>query len=148
MPSALALTILASSLTTVADWAGWHYVWRHEKIEGKNTPRKHSPSSIFISYYLPFMPTLAIILGPSILGLYNHGFEKVATVVLYSALTIITAGVSASGFTVKRRHLEEKKSRELIDVEDSLPDFAIEHLNWTLSLLALSSIFWAYLLFT
>ena len=72
MPSALALTILASSLTTVADWAGWHYVWRHEKIEGQNTPRKHRPSSIFISYYLPFMPTLAIILGPSILGLYNQ----------------------------------------------------------------------------
>ncbi len=146
MPSALALTILASSLTTVADWAGWHYVWRHEKIGDEPTPRKHSPSSIFISYYLPFMPTLAIILGPSLLGLYNYGFEKVATTVLYVVLAIITAGVSASGLAVKRSQLEEKGSRELIGKEDSLPDFAFEHLNWTISLLVISSLFWFYLL--
>ena len=146
MPSALALTILASSLTTVADWAGWHCVWRHEKIADEPTPRKHSPSSIFISYYLPFMPTLAIILGPSLLGLYNRGFEMVATTVLYAVLAIITAGVSASGLTVRRRHLEEKNSRELIGKEDSLPDFAFEHLIWTISLLALSSLCWFYLL--
>ena len=147
MATMLALTILASSLTAVADWAGWHYVWRHEKIANESTPRKHSPSSIFISYYLPFMPTLAIVLGPSLLGLYNNGFQKVATTVLYSMMAILTAGVSASGFTVKQRYAEEKSSRELIDKEESLPDSALEHMNWTISLLAISSLFWAYLFF-
>lgn len=147
MATMLALTILASSLTAVADWAGWHYVWRHEKIANEPTPRKHSPSSIFISYYLPFMPTLAIVLGPSLLGLYNNGFQKVATTVLYCMMAILTAGVSASGFTVKQRYAEEKSSRGLIDKEESLPDSALEHMNWTISLLAISSLFWAYLFF-
>ena len=147
MADMLALTILASSLTTVADWAGWHYVWRHERIGDEPTPRNHSLSSVFISYYLPFMPTLAIILGPSLLGLYNNGFEKVATTVLYCMMAILTAGVSASGFTVKQRYAEERNSRELIDKEESLPESALEHMNWTISLLAISSLFWAYLLF-
>jgi len=147
MAGMLALTILASSLTTVADWAGWHYVWRHERIGDEPTPRNHSPSSVFISYYLPFMATLAIILGPSLLGLYNNGFEKVATTVLYCMMAILTAGVSASGFTVKQRYAEERNSRELIDKEESLPESALEHMNWTISLLAISSLFWAYLLF-
>ena len=146
MPSLLAMTIAASSLTAVADWAGWHFVWRHEKIGDEPTPRKHNPSSIFISYYFPFMPVLAIILGPSVIALYNIGFQKVATFVLFLFLGIVTGGVAASGFSVKRKQIEEKASRELIDEQDSLPDFAFEHLNWTIAMLALSSLSWFYLL--
>ena len=65
MPTLLALVIGASALTAVADWAGWHFVWRFEAAPGIETPKKHSITSIFLSYYLPFMPTLAILLGPA-----------------------------------------------------------------------------------
>lgn len=146
MPTLLALVIGASALTAVADWAGWHFVWRFEAAPGVETPRKHSLTSIFLSYYLPFMPTLAILLGPAKLGIYNEGFTQVAAILLFSMMGIITGGVAASAWGVRRRHFEEKDSRELIDQHDNLPSHALEHLVWTTIMLAICSIYWFYLL--
>ena len=146
MPSLLTLAIGASALTAVTDWAGWHFVWRHEATLGQETPRKHGATSIFMSYYLPFMPTLAILLGPAKLEVYNDGFAQVASLLLILVMGIVTGGVSASAWGVRRRHFEESDARKLIDQQDVLPDHAVQHMAWTTIMLTFCSIYWFYLL--
>ena len=146
MPSLLMLTITASVMTAVADWAGWHFVWRHENTTPDQEPNKHSAVSIFMSYYLPFMPTLALILGPAQLEIYNQGFATVATMVLSGVLAIVTGGVAASAWSVGQREIQEEESRKLIDKENALPSHALQHLKWTTGMLALCSAFWIFLL--
>lgn len=92
------------------------------------------------------MPTLAIILGPDKLGLYNEGFTMVASTVLFAVLAFVTGGVSASAWSFNRNMVETEESRKLIDQENGLPDHAKEHLMWTTAMLATCSIFWLYLL--
>ena len=99
-----------------------------------------------MSYYLPFMPTLAILLGPAKLAVYNDGFAKVASLLLILVMGIVTAGVSASAWGVRRRHLEEEDARKLIDQQDALPEHAFQHIVWTTIMLAICSIYWFYLL--
>ena len=146
MAASLMLTIMASTLTTVTDWAGWHFVWRHENTTEESGPNKHSATSIFLSYYLPFMPVLAIILGPSKLGIYNNGFLQVSTFVLFLLLAVVTGGVAASAWAFKGRIEEQNESRNIIEPGDNLPGHAKEHLAWTTVMLAICSIFWWYLL--
>ena len=146
MPSLLMLTIAASAMTAVADWAGWHFVWRHENTTSEQGPNKHSATSIFLSYYLPFMPTLAVILGPAKMSVYNEGFATVATMILYTVLAIVTGGVAASAWSVGQREIAEEEARKLIDKENSLPEHAMQHLKWTTIMLALCSVFWIFLL--
>lgn len=146
MASLLMLTILASVMTAVADWAGWHFVWRHENTSPGQEPNKHSPVSIFMSYYLPFMPTLAVLLGPAQLEVYNQGFATVSSTVLFCVLAVVTGGVAASAWSVGQREIEEGEARKLIDKEDQLPPFALQHLKWTTVMLALCSAFWIFLL--
>ena len=146
MAASLMLTIMASALTTVTDWAGWHFVWRYENTNEEKGPNKHSATSIFLSYYLPFMPVLAIILGPSKIGVYNNGFVQVSTFVLFLLLAVVTGGVAASAWAFKNRIEEQNESRILIESEDSLPGHAKEHLVWTTVMLVICSIFWWYLL--
>ena len=146
MAASLMLTIVASALTTVTDWAGWHFVWRHENTTEESGPNKHGATSIFLSYYLPLMPVLAIILGPSKIGVYNNAFVEVSTTVLFTVLAIVTGGVAASAWAFKGRIEEHNKSLNLIELEDSLPSHAQEHLIWTTVMLATCSIFWWYLL--
>jgi hypothetical protein len=146
MAASLMLTIMASVLTTVTDWAGWHFVWRHENTTEETGPNKHSATSIFLSYYLPFMPVLAIILGPSKLDVYNNGFVHVSTIVLFTVLAIVTGGVAASAWAFSNRLQEQKESRIPIEQEINLPEHAAEHLIWTTVMLVSCSIFWSYLL--
>ena len=146
MPSLLMLTIAASTLTVVSDWAAWHYVWRHENTASKSESNKRSITSLFLSYYLPLMPTLAVLLGPAKLGVYNAGFAHVASIVLFTVLAIVTGGVAASAWSENRKQIEERDSRKLIDQEDALPEHASQHILWTTIMLACSSIFWIYLL--
>ncbi len=146
MPSLLMLTIAASVMTAVADWAGWHFVWRHENTNSEQGPNKHSATSIFLSYYLPFMPTLAVLLGPEKMNVYNEGFATAASMVLYTVLAIVTGGVAASAWSVGQKEVAEEESRKLIDKENSLPEHAFQHLKWTTIMLALCSAFWIFLL--
>ena len=146
MPSLLMLTITASVMTAVADWAGWHFVWRHENANCAVFIRFLISCSIFMSYYLPFMPTLALILGPAQLEVYNQGFATVATMVLSGVLAIVTGGVAASAWSVGQREIQEEESRKLIDKENALPSHAMQHLKWTTAMLALCSAFWIFLL--
>ena len=146
MPASLLLTISASVMTIVADWAGWHFVWRHENNLSGQEPNKHSAVSVFISYYLPIMPTVAVILGPSKLGVYNQGFATVSTTILFAVMAVVTGGVAASAWSVGQREITQKEARELIDAENSLPSHALEHLKWTTIMLALCSAFWIFLL--
>ena len=146
MPASLLLTITASVMTIVADWAGWHFVWRHENNLSGQEPNKHNPVSVFISYYLPLMPTLAVILGPAKLGIYNQGFATVSTTILFAVMAIVTGGVAASAWSVGQREITQKDARELIDAENSLPSHALEHLKWTTIMLAICSAFWIFLL--
>ena len=146
MPASLLLTISASVMTIVADWAGWHFVWRHENNLSGQEPNKHNAVSVFISYYLPLMPTLAVILGPSKLGIYNQGFVTVSTTILFAVMAIVTGGVAASAWSVGQREITQKEARELIDAENSLPSHALEHLKWTTIMLAICSAFWIFLL--
>ena len=146
MASTLLLTISASVLTAVADWAGWHFVWRHENTTSGQEPNKHSAVSIFFSYYLPFMPTLAVLLGPAKLGVYNQGFATVSTTILFAVLAIVTGGVAASDWSVGQREVSEVESRKLIDAENTLPSHALEHLKWTTGMLAICCVFWTFLL--
>ena len=92
------------------------------------------------------MPTLAILLGPAKLEVYNEGFTQVAGILLFTMMGIVTGGVAASAWSVRRRHIEEKDARELIDQHDNLPGHALEHLVWTTIMLAICSIYWFYLL--
>ncbi len=96
------LTIAASTLTVVADWAAWHFVWRHENTASESESNKRSITSLFLSYYLPLMPTLAVLLGPAKLGVYNAGFAHVASIVLFTVLAIVTGGVAASAWSENR----------------------------------------------
>lgn len=146
MSAPLMLTIVASALTTVTDWAGWHFVWRHENTTEETGPNKHSATSIFLSYYLPFMPVLAIILGPSKMDVYNNAFVEVSTIVLFAVLAIVTGGVAASSWAFKNRIEEQKASPSLIEPGDNLPEHAQEHLAWTTVMLVICSVFWWYLL--
>ena len=146
MPASLLLTISASVMTIVADWAGWHFVWRHENNLSGQEPNKHNAVSVFISYYLPLMPTLAVILGPAKLGVYNQGFATVSTTILFAVMAIVTGGVAASAWSVGQREITQKDARELIDADNSLPSHALEHLKWTTIMLAACSVFWIFLL--
>ena len=146
MPASLLLTISASVMTIVADWAGWHFVWRHENNLSGQEPNKHNAVSVFISYYLPLMPTLAVILGPAKLGIYNQGFATVSTTILFAVMAIVTGGVAASAWSVGQREITQKDARELIDADNSLPSHALEHLKWTTIMLAICSVFWTFLL--
>ena len=146
MPASLLLTISASVMTIVADWAGWHFVWRHENNLSGQEPNKHNAVSVFISYYLPLMPTLAVIHGPSKLGIYNQGFATVSTTLLFAVMAIVTGGVAASAWSVGQREITQKDARKLIDAENSLPSHALEHLKWTTIMLAICSAFWVFLL--
>ena len=146
MAAPLMLTIVASALTTVTDWAGWHFVWRHENTTEDSGPNKHGATSIFLSYYLPFMPVLAIILGPLKMDIYNNAFVEVSTTVLFAVLAIVTGGVAASAWAFKNRIEEQKESPNLIESGDKLPAHAQEHLMWTTVMLVICSIFWWYLL--
>ncbi len=145
MASLLALAIFASTLTAVADWAGWHFVWRHENSSEEKSSSKRTITSIFLSYFLPFFPALAILLGPAKLELYNDGFALLASNILFVMMGIITGGVAASAWSVRRRHHEGEDSRKLIDQQDVLPNHAMEHLLWTTIMLIICSIFWFYL---
>ncbi len=133
-------------MTAVADWAGWHYVWRHENVTAEQEPNKHSAVSIFFSYYLPFMPSLAVLLGPAKLGLYNQGFATVSTTILFAVLAVVTGGVAASAWSLGQKELTEKESRKLIDKENPLPSHALSHLKWTTGMLITCSMFWIFLL--
>ena len=113
---------------------------------GEETPRKHGATSIFMSYYSPFMPTMAILLGPAKLAVYNDGFAQAASLLLILVMGIVTGGVSASAWAARRRHIEEVEARKLIDQQDSLPEHAAQHLVWTTTMLTICSIFWFYLL--
>ena len=146
MPSLLMLTVSASVMTIIADWAGWHFVWRHENTSLSQEPNKHSAVSIFFSYYLPIMPALAVLLGPAKLNIYNQGFATVSTTILFAVMAIVTGGVAASAWSVGQREIMEKESRELIDAENSLPNHALAHLKWTTIMLGLCSAFWIFLL--
>jgi|TARA_B110000495_G_scaffold176829_1_gene168539 ABC-type Fe3+ transport system permease subunit len=99
-----------------------------------------------MSYYLPFMPTLAILLGPAKLEVYNDGFAHAASFLLILLMAIVTGGVSASAWSMRRRHLEEEDARKLIDQQDPLPKHAFQHLVWTTTMLTICSIYWFYLL--
>jgi H+/Cl- antiporter ClcA len=92
------------------------------------------------------MPVLAIILGPSKLGVYNSGFVEVSTIVLFLLLGIVTGGVAASAWAFKIRIEEQKDSQIHIESKDSLPNHAREHLLWTTLMLVVCSLFWWYLL--
>ena len=144
MPALLLLTITASVMTIVTDWAGWHFVWRHENNLSGQEPNKHNAVSVFISYYLPLMPTLAVILGPAKLGIYNQGFATVSTTILFAVMAIVTGGVAASAWSVGQREITQKDARELIDAENSLPSHALGHLKWTTIMLAICSAFWIF----
>ncbi|MDP6870442.1 MAG: hypothetical protein QGI21_06705 [Candidatus Poseidoniaceae archaeon] len=146
MAALLQWVIAASVLTAVTDWAAWHFVWRHEFEKGEAVERKHSITSMFFSYILPFMPVLAILLGPDRFGIYDAGFEEVASLILFVVLGILTAGVAMSAWMVRVKHHEEANSRALIDQEDTLPEHALNHLLWTTSLLLICSIIWFTLL--
>ena len=67
------------------------------------------------------MPTLAVILGPSKLDVYNQGFATVSTTILFAVMAIVTGGVAASAWSVGQREITQKEARELIDAENSLP---------------------------
>lgn len=146
MPASLLLTFSASVMTIFADWAGWHFVWRHENTSTDQEPNKHSAVSIFFSYFLPIMPALAVLLGPAKLDVYNQGFETVATTILFAVMAIVTGGVAASAWSVGQRETSEEESRKLIDAENLLPAHALAHLKWTTLLLGLCSAFWIFLL--
>jgi len=146
MPGLLFWTIGASVLTASTDWAGWHFVWRHEFDKGEAVERKRNITSLFFSYILPLMPAVAILLGPANLNVYDEGFATVAAKVLFVLMGIMTAGVAASAWTVAHRHHDEKDARELIDQKDILPDHAMEHLVWTTAMLVVCSICWFTLL--
>lgn len=146
MPASLLLTFSASVMTIFADWAGWHFVWRHENTSADQEPNKHSAVSIFLSYYLPIMPALAVLLGPAKLDVYNQGFETVATTILFAVMAIVTGGVAASAWSVGQRETSEEESRKLIDAENLLPAHALAHLKWTTLMLGLCSAFWIFLL--
>lgn len=92
------------------------------------------------------MPTLAIILGPDRLGVYNESFTVVVSMILYAVLAFVTGGVSASAWSYNRNMVETEESRKLIDQESGLPTHAKEHVMWTTAMLAACSIFWLYLL--
>lgn len=146
MSSLLLWTIGASVLTAVTDWAGWHFVWRHEFGSGEAVKRKRNITSLFFSYVLPFIPALVILLGPAKVGLYDSGFATVGAKVMFVLMAVLTAGVAASAWSVGQRHHEEKDARELIDQKDILPPHAMEHLLWTTIMLVVCAIGWLLLL--
>ncbi|MDP6865011.1 MAG: hypothetical protein QGG96_06345 [Candidatus Poseidoniaceae archaeon] len=146
MATMLLWSIAASVATAVADWAGWHFVWRHEFEAGEAVKKKRNAVSMFISYFLPFMPTLAIIFGPAKLGWYDIGFATASAKVLFVLMGILTGGVAASAWAQKRKHDEGKDARALIDQEDIVPEDAMQHLGWTTAMIATCSIFWFALL--
>jgi hypothetical protein len=138
MPSLLTLAIGASALTAVADWAGWHFVWRHESTLGQETPRKHGATSIFMSYYLPFMPTLAILLGPAKLEVYNDGFAHAASFLLILLMAIVTGGVSASAWSRRRgRPQIDRPTRPLAQTRISTSSLDNHYANDLFDLLVL-----------
>ena len=61
MAAMMKWVVAASVLTIVIDWAGWHFVWRHEFEEGEAVERKRNLTSLFFSYLLPLMPLFAAV---------------------------------------------------------------------------------------
>jgi|TARA_B110000881_G_C18477341_1_gene464596 hypothetical protein len=146
MAAILLWSIGASALTAVADWAGWHFVWKHEFESGEAVERKRNATSIFISYFLPFMPVLIILLGPEKLNYYDEGFAIAGAKVMFALLGVMTGGVAMSAWSFKRKEDESKNARELIDKADTLPEEALTHLGWTTAMLGISSLVWFSLL--
>ena len=142
MSEVLAWVIAASTLTAVADWAGWHFVWRHEVVAEGNGIRKRTATSFLISYVIPFLPAAAVGLGPELLDIYDDGFATVSRKILFVLMGILTAGITASGYSWKSRHDESAKSRDLTGQGELLPDAAMEHLTWTTTLIGFASISW------
>ncbi len=142
MAEVLAWVIAASTLTAVADWAGWHFVWRHEVVTGEQSVRKRTATSFLISYVIPFLPAFAVGLGPELLNVYDQGFTTVSCKILFILMGIMTAGLTASGYSWKSRHDESAKSRDLTGQGELLPDVAMEHLTWTTTLIGFASIAW------
>ncbi len=145
MAAMMKWVVAASVLTIVIDWAGWHFVWRHEFEKGEAVERKRNLTSLFFSYILPLMPLFAILFGPQYIGLYDQGFTKASSLILFILLGVLTGGVAISAWLVRVKHHEEADSRALIDQKDVLPEHAMNHLVWTTSLLTICSIFWFYL---
>ena len=146
MSEVLAWVIAASTLTAVADWAGWHFVWRHEIVNEDKSIRKRTPTSFLISYVIPFLPALAVGLGPELLKVYDQGFTTVACKILFVLMGILTAGITASGYSWKSRHDESADSRNLTGQGEILPKAAMEHLTWSTTLIGFASISWWILL--
>ena len=142
MSEVLAWVIAASTLTAVSDWAGWHFVWRHEVVTGGTGIRKRTATSFLTSYVIPFLPTVAVGLGPELLDIYDEGFATVSSTILFVLMGILTAGITASGYSWKSRHDESAKSRDLTGQGELLPDVAMEHLTWTTTLIGFASISW------
>ena len=86
----LVWVVAVSTFTAVTDWAGWHFVWRHEKNTNSDEVRKRTILSFVISYFFPFLPTIIVIGGPEVLEWYDQGFTKVASIVLIIMLGLIS----------------------------------------------------------
>lgn len=142
MSEVLAWVIAASTFTAVADWAGWHFVWRHEVVTGGNGIRKRTVTSFLVSYVIPFLPAVAVGLGPELLDVYDEGFATVSRRILFVLMGILTAGITASGYSWKSRYDESAQSRDLTGQGELLPDAAMEHLTWTTTLIGFASISW------
>ena len=146
MQTIFAVTLFASVLTAVADWAGWNFVWKHENSPDSLDSNKHSPTNIFLSYYLPFMPSLALILGPSVIGLYNAAFEEVASTVLYAVMVIFTGGLSASCWNMRKKQNSDEPVLERDRQKEKMPEHATQHIFWTTTMLVICCFLWIYLL--
>ena len=146
MSEVLAWVIAASTLTAVSDWAGWHFVWRHEVVIDGSGIRKRTATSFLISYIIPYPPSFAVALGPELLDMYDEGFATVSSKILFVLMGILTAGLTASGYSWKSRHDESAESRDLTGQGDLLDEEALNHLTWTTTMMAITSISWWALL--
>ena len=146
MPASLLLTISASVMTIVADWAGWHFVWRHENNLSGQEPNKHNAVSVFISYYLPLNADFSSDSWP----IKIRGLQSRICYSFYNHFVCSHGYCNRRGSSkclVSRAERDyTKDARELIDAENSLPSHALEHLKWTTIMLALCSAFWIFLL--
>ena len=146
MAEMLQWVIGASVLMIVADWAGWHYVWRHENLNPSgNEIRKRTALSFVVSYLIPLMPTAIIIGGPEALHWYDEGFAIASSKVSFILLGLMSFGLTASGYSWKSRHDEGQESRRLTGEEEALPESAMQHLVWTSTLMGITSLAWFYL---
>ena len=146
MSEILLWAVGASVLMIVSDWAGWHFVWRHENLNSSgNEIRKRTALSYVVSYLIPLMPTAIIIGGPEILQWYDEGFTTASSKVCFFLLALMSFGLTASGYSWKSRHDESQESRRLTGEGEILPESAMQHLVWTSTLMGITSLAWFYL---